>query len=72
MTKVQVRYSLSSPLDDTLLERIADAHGHYGFQRIQVAPELDKISVEYDASRLTPAQVESTLRQAGIPIGQRV
>ena len=68
MTKVQLRYELLRPLDDTLLKRISDAHGIYGFQRIQVEPSLDKITVEYDASRLTRNGVEAKLHGAGIPV----
>jgi hypothetical protein len=67
MTKVLLEFQLTRPLDETLMQRIADAHGHYGIVRIRVAPTLDSISVEYDASRMTPDQVESRLRQAGIP-----
>jgi len=68
MTKVQLRYELLRPLDDTLMKRISDAHGIYGFQRIQVDPSLDKITVEYDASRLTRDGVEAKLHGAGIPV----
>lgn len=68
MTKVQLRYELLRPLDDTLLKRISDAHGIYGFQRIQVETSLDKITVEYDASRLTRNGVEAKLHGAGIPV----
>ncbi len=68
MTKVQLRYELLRPLDETLLKRISDAHGIYGFQRIQVETSLDKITVEYDASRLTRNGVEAKLHGAGIPV----
>ncbi len=68
MTKVQLHYDLARPLDDALLQRIARAHGIYGFERIQVAPSLDKLLVEYDASRLSRAKVEAALHGAGIPV----
>jgi|JI61114BRNA_FD_contig_21_7093212_length_287_multi_3_in_0_out_0_1 hypothetical protein len=68
MTKVQLRYELLRPLDDTLLKRISDAHGVYGFQKIAVEPSLDKILVEYDASRLTRDGVEAQLHAVGIPV----
>jgi hypothetical protein len=67
MTKVQLRYELLRPLDETLMKRISDAHGIYGFQRITVEPSLDHIQVEYDASRLTRPKVEAELHRAGIP-----
>ena len=68
MTKVQLHYELLRPLDDTLLKCISDAHGIYGFPRIQVAPSLDKIVVDYDASRLSRANVAASLHAAGIPV----
>ena len=68
MTKVQVRFRLQRPLDSTLLARIADAHSLYGIHRVTVAPTLDSITVEYDATRLRPAEVESAMAGAGIPI----
>ena len=49
------------------MKRISGAHGQYGFQRIIVAPSLDEILVEYDATRLSPDRVEAALHQAGIP-----
>ena len=68
MTKVQLRYELLRPLDETLMKRISDAHGIYGFQRIQLEPSLDKIFVEYDASRLSRDGVEAKLHASGIPV----
>ena len=68
MTKVQLKYALSKPLDDELLKRISTAHGMYGFQKIQVTPELDAIVVEYDATRLNPVTVVSALKKFGLPI----
>jgi hypothetical protein len=66
MTKVQIRFRLRKPLDDTMLARIADARAIYGIQQVQVAPSLDGLMVEYDATRLGPAEVESALAAAGI------
>jgi allophanate hydrolase subunit 1 len=68
MTKVQIRFLLQKPLDDAMLARISDAHAVYGIQRVQVAPSLDQLLVEYDATRLRPAEVESVLAGAGIPV----
>jgi hypothetical protein len=68
MTKVQLRYDLLRPLDEALMERIAAAHSVYGIQRVQVAPTLDHLIVDYDASRLTEPQVESVLLRAGLPV----
>lgn len=67
MTKVQIRFHLQRPLDDVMMSRISDAHAVYGIQRIQVEPSLDALTVDYDATRLRPAEVESALAGAGIP-----
>jgi hypothetical protein len=68
MTKVQIRFRLQRALDEASMARIADAHTIYGIQRVKLAPSLDGITVEYDASRLGPADVESALTGAGIPV----
>ena len=67
MTKVQIRFRLARPLDDTMLGRIADAHAIYGIERVTVNPALDGLTVEYDATRMCPADVEAALAAAGIP-----
>jgi hypothetical protein len=68
MTKVQIRFKVQKPLDDVLLARISDAHAFYGIRRLTVAPSMDTLTVEYDASRLKPAEVESALAGAGIAV----
>lgn len=68
MTRIQVRFELQRPLDEVMQARIADAHALYGIQRVKVAPSLDSLMVEYDATRLRPAEVESALAGAGIPV----
>ena len=68
MTKVQMRFRLQKPLDETTMARISDAYSIYGIQKIQVTPAMDGLNVEYDATRLRPAEVESALTHAGIPV----
>ena len=72
MTKVLIHFRLQKPLDDSLLPCISDAYTIYGIQRIQVAPAKDSLTVEYDATRLRPAEVESALASKGIPIAPTV
>jgi hypothetical protein len=36
--------------------------------RVQLAPTLDKITVDYDASRLMKKDVEAALGRYGIPL----
>jgi hypothetical protein len=68
MTKVTLHYDLQHPLTDEDLPNIAAIHGVFGMVRVQVAPTLDKITVDYDASRLMKSDVEATLNRFGIPI----
>jgi allophanate hydrolase subunit 1 len=68
MTKVQIRFRLQRPLDSVLLPRLAQANALYGIERATLSPALDSLTVEYDATRLNPAEVESALAAAGIPI----
>jgi len=68
MTKVQLAFRLQHPLDDKLMTRIAGAYSIYGIQRIRLTPEQDSLTVEYDATRLRPAEVQSVLTRAGIPV----
>ncbi len=67
MTKVTLRFQLLAPLDEPLMERIARAGSVYGLTRVQVTPALDGLVVDYDASRLSLADVQSELGKAGIP-----
>jgi hypothetical protein len=66
MTKVQIHLGLQAPLDDAMMERISDANSIYGIEHIKVMPSLKELRVEYDATRLKPAEVERALAQAGI------
>lgn len=68
MTKVTLHYDLLRPLTNEDLPNIANVHSHYGIVRVQVAPSLDKITVDYDASRLMKSDVESVLARHGLPI----
>ena len=71
MTKVQLQYDLERPLTDTDASGVANAHSWYGMQRVKLAPSLDKLQVEYDASRLTEKDVEAVLVRFGLPIKRR-
>lgn len=68
MTKVQKHFHLEVPIDDAMLARIADAHAVYGIERIKLGPGHQDLMVEYDASRLRLAEVESALQRAGVPL----
>jgi len=67
MTRVELEFRLERPLDDTLLAGIAHAYSIYGIQKIRINPAQDGLTVEYDATRLRPAEVHAALAHAGIP-----
>jgi hypothetical protein len=68
MTKVQKHFRLQRPLDESLMQQIADANSIYGIECIRIAPSREELMVEFDASRLRATEVESALQRAGIPV----
>jgi len=71
MTKVTLHYDLARKLTEEDFANIAAVHSVYGMVRVQLAPSLDKITVDYDASRLMKDDVEAALARFGIPVAQR-
>ena len=45
MTRVQLLYKLSRPVDDVLMKNINNAHALYGIEQIKLQPSLDQILV---------------------------
>ncbi|HXN45758.1 MAG TPA: hypothetical protein VN893_03905 [Bryobacteraceae bacterium] len=68
MTKVEIAFELERPLDAAASDRIVAARSIYGILRVAPGPGPDKLAVEYDASRLTAADVEAVLRRAGVAV----
>jgi hypothetical protein len=71
MTKVQLEYDLVRQLTDHDASAIGDAHSYYGIERVQLAPSLDRLLVEFDASRLSENDVEAVLQRFGLPIQRK-
>ncbi len=71
MTKVTLHYDLERKLTEEDFASIAAVHSVYGMVRVQMAPSLDKITVDYDASRLMKDDVEAALARYGIPVAYR-
>jgi hypothetical protein len=71
MTKVQLSFTLSTPLDEQLMNLIAHVYGTYGILRIAAQPGEQKLLVEFDATRFSPKDVEAALARAGLPLAQR-
>lgn len=68
MTKLDVHFRLLKPLDETTMRRLSDANTQRGIQQIKLSPTLDSLMVEYDATRLRPAEVAAALAAAGIDV----
>ncbi len=68
MTKVELHYDLVRKLEDSDADAVANLHGYYGIQRVHIEPSLDKITVDYDASRLSSRDVEAALVRYGVPV----
>jgi len=68
VTKVQTRFRLQRPLDDSSLPLLAAAHAIYGIQKLKLSPAMDAVEVEYDATRLKAADVLNALSAAGVPV----
>ena len=51
-----------------MMEQIARVHSVYGIVRVQLNDTMSKLVVDYDASRLSEADVETVLHKAGLPI----
>lgn len=63
-----MNFELTQALDDKTMDAIAKATSIYGIHHVKLAPALDKITVDYDASRLLPEQVPGVLFRSGIPV----
>jgi hypothetical protein len=67
MTKVQKHFRLERPLDEALMQQIADTNSIYGIEWIKITPSREELLVEFDATRLRSSDVEAALQRAGIP-----
>jgi len=71
MTKIQLPFTLSSPLNEEIMTRLADVYRTYGILRITAKTGAETLTVEYDATRFSPDDVEAALARAGVPLAQR-
>ena len=67
MTRVFIRFRLQSSLTGDQLASLSNARGVYGLLGVEIDPAGDRLTLEYDATRLNPSEVLSLLRGAGIP-----
>jgi len=54
------------------MDRIGALYEVYGILRIGVEAGGQKLTVEYDATRLSPKDVEAELARAGVPLVRAV
>jgi hypothetical protein len=64
MTRVQIHFRLLQPLNDAAMTRLSDTSAIYGIQKVKLGP--GRLMVEYDATRMRPAEVEAAVAHAGI------
>jgi hypothetical protein len=72
MTLVEVSYRLQSALTPVQLSSLSEFSNTYGLRRFRVDETGCVLTFEYDASRLREMQVAHVLRQAKIPILEKV
>ncbi len=68
MTKVEASYEFTVPFSESWLPAIESLHGVYGMQAVKLNPQMDGLTVLFDASRLKLTDVEHGLRRSGLPV----
>jgi len=69
---MEITYELQSRLRPEQLRALAGFANTYGLRRFRVNEDANRLSFEYDASRLKETEVEHVLREANIPVLRRV
>jgi len=69
---MEVTYELQSRLQPEQFRALGSFANTYGLRRFHVDEDSNRLSFEYDASRLKETEVEHVLRQANIPVLRRV
>ena len=72
MTLIEITYQLQTPLTPQQLAILGDFANTYGLRRFRVDEHTNRLSFEYDASRLKESEVAHVLRMARIPVQRRV
>jgi hypothetical protein len=72
MTFMEITYELQAPLGPEQLRALGSFANVYGLRRFRVDEKTNRLSFEYDASRLRETEVAHVLRQAAIPVLGRV
>jgi hypothetical protein len=72
MTLLEITYELQSPLSLEQMNRLGEFANTYGLRRFRVDEQQNRLTFEYDASRLRETQVAHVLGKAGIAVTRRV
>jgi hypothetical protein len=72
MTLIEITYELQSRLKPEQLQALGGFANTYGLRRFRMDEENNRLSFEYDASRLKETEVAHILREARIPVLRRV
>ena len=72
MTLMEITYELQSPLTPDQLRALGGFANTYGLRRFRVDEKNNRLSFEYDASRLRETEVAHVLREARIAVLRRV
>ncbi len=72
MTLVEVTYELQAALGTDQLRKLGEFANTYGLRRFRVDNAQNRLSFEYDASRLKETEVAQVLHLATIPVARRI
>ena len=72
MTYLEVCYRYAGKLTLEQMRRLGELGGVYGLRGIRVEEESSQIRIEFDASRLKETEAIQLVRQAGIPLTEKV
>jgi hypothetical protein len=72
MTTVDVMFRYGIPPTESVMSAYGQISNVYGIRRLQLKESDKTIRVEYDATRLTEAKVESLLKAAGFDITEKL
>jgi hypothetical protein len=72
MTLLEITYELQSPLSLEQMNRLGEFANTYGLRRFRVDEQQNRLTFEYDASRLRETQVAHVLGRAGIAVARKV
>ncbi len=70
MTLVEITYALHTSLNNEQLTKLGEFANTYGLRKIWVDEQHNRLSFEYDASRLRETQVAHVLGMAGIAVSR--